>query len=67
MTQLQFGIWRLRYMVTIDNQELNYKKIKQMTGIEDTRRRIVMVNKWIRENITQKDIKEAIIKQEIFK
>lgn len=54
-------------MVTIDNQELNYKKIKQMTGIEDTRRRIVMVNKWIRENITQKDIKEAIIKQEIFK
>ena len=25
------GIWRLRYMVTIDNQELNYKKIKQLT------------------------------------
>lgn len=60
------AIWRLRYMVTIDNQELNYKKIKQMTGIEDTRRRIVMVNKWIRENISQKDINNAIKNQEIF-
>lgn len=39
------GIWRLRYMVTINGEELNYKKIKQMTGVEDTRRRIVMVNK----------------------
>lgn len=60
------GIWRLRYMVTIDNQELNYKKIKQMTGVEDTRRRIVMVNKWIRENIKEKDIKTAIKNKEIF-
>lgn len=54
-------------MVTIDNQELNYKKIKQMTGIEDTRRRIVMVNKWVRENITQKEINEAIQNNKIFK
>lgn len=53
-------------MVTIDNQELNYKKIKQMTGIEDTRRRIVMVNKWVRENITQKEINEAIQNNKIF-
>lgn len=60
------GIWRLRYMVTIDNQELNYKKIKQMTGVDDTRRRIVMVNKWIRENIKEKDIKTAIKNKEIF-
>lgn len=66
MTQLQFGIWRLRYMVTIDNQELNYKKIKEMTGIQDTRRRIVMVNKWVRENITQQDINKAIKNREIF-
>lgn len=64
--QLQFGIWRLRYMVTIDNQELNYKKIKEMTGIQDTRRRIVMVNKWVRENITQQDINKAIKNREIF-
>lgn len=64
--RLQFGIWRLRYMVTIDNQELNYKKIKEMTGIQDTRRRIVMVNKWVRENITQQDINKAIKNREIF-
>lgn len=37
-----------------------------MTKIEDTRRRIVMINKWIRENITESDIKKAIQNNEIF-
>ena len=60
------GIWRLRYMVTINGQEMNYKKIKQLTGIEDTRRRIVMVNKWVRENITKQDIQRAIENNQIF-
>ena len=53
-------------MVTINGQEMNYKKIKQLTGIEDTRRRIVMVNKWVRENITKQDIQRAIEKNQIF-
>lgn len=60
------GIWRLRYIVTINGEQLNYKKIKEMTKIEDTRRRIVMINKWIRENITESDIKKAIQNNEIF-
>lgn len=45
---------------------MNYKKIKQLTGIEDTRRRIVMVNKWVRENITKQDIQRAIANNQIF-
>lgn len=60
------SIWRLRYMVTIDGQELNFKKIKQITKIDDVRRRIVMVNKWVRNNITKQDIETAIKNQEIF-
>lgn len=60
------SIWRLRYMVTINGEELNFKKIKQITGIEDVRRRIVMINKWVRENITKEDINKAIKANEIF-
>lgn len=63
---ISVGIWRLRYIVSINGEQLNYKKIKEMTKIEDTRRRIVMINKWIRDNITEKDIKEAIKNNEIF-
>ena len=63
---LTVGIWRLRYIVSINGEQLNYKKIKEMTKIEDTRRRIVMVNKWIRDNITKEDINRAIKANEIF-
>lgn len=63
---ISVGIWRLRYIVSINGEQLNYKKIKEMTKIEDTRRRIVMINKWIRENITESDIKQAIQNNEIF-
>ena len=63
---ISVGIWRLRYIVSINGEQLNYKKIKEMTKIEDTRRRIVMINKWIRENITESDIKLAIKENRIF-
>ena len=63
---LTVGIWRLRYIVSINGEQLNYKKIKEMTKVEDTRRRIVMVNKWIRDNITKEDINRAIKANEIF-
>lgn len=63
---LTVGIWRLRYIVSINGEQLNYKKIKAMTKVEDTRRRIVMVNKWIRDNISKEDINKAIKANEIF-
>jgi hypothetical protein len=63
---LTVGIWRLRYIVSINGEQLNYKKIKAMTKVEDTRRRIVMVNKWIRDNISKEDINRAIKANEIF-
>ena len=60
------SIWRIRYMVKINGEELNYKKIKALTGVADTRRRIVEVNKWIRDNISMDDIKQAIKENKIF-
>lgn len=64
--ELTAAIWRLRYMVKINGEELNYKKIKQMTNIQDVRKRIVEVNRYIRDNITEQDIKDAIKNNEIF-
>lgn len=54
------AVWRIRYMVTLNGEEMNYKKIKEITGIQDTRRRIVAINKWIKQNITKQNLKEMI-------
>lgn len=64
---LTYSVWRIRYLVKVNGEELNYKKIKEMTNIKDVRKRIVDVNKWIRDNITLEEINQAITNNEIFK
>lgn len=51
-----YRVWRIRYLVTINGKDLNYKQVKEITGVKDTRRRIVMVNKFLRDNFERKDL-----------
>lgn len=57
---ISYSVWRLRYFSRIDGKEPNYKKIKEITKVNDVRRRIVMINKWIRTNIKEDDINNYI-------
>ena len=54
---ITYSVYRLRYLYRFNGKELNYKQIKEITGISDTRRRLVEVNRWIKENVTLDDIK----------
>ena len=57
---ISYSVWRLRYFSKIDGKEPNYKRIKEITKVSDVRRRIVMINKWIRTNIKEDDINNYI-------
>lgn len=54
---LTYSLWRMRYLLKIDGKNLNYKTIKKITKVQDTRSRIVSVNRWIRDNITPTHIR----------
>lgn len=58
---ISFCIWRLRYLVTINGETLNYKQIKEITGIRNTRSRIVKVNQFVRDNYSLEELKKCII------
>lgn len=64
--ELTAAIWRLRYIVRLNGNELNYKKIKELTKIQDVRKRIVEVNRWVKNNIKKEDIDDAIKLNQIF-
>lgn len=64
--ELTAAIWRLRYIVRLNGNELNYKKIKELTKIQDVRKRIVEVNRWVKNNIKKEDIDNAIKLNQIF-
>lgn len=64
--ELTAAIWRLRYLVRVNGEEMNYKEIKRLTKIHDVRRRIVEANRWVKENIKKEDIDNAIKLNQIF-
>jgi DNA-directed RNA polymerase specialized sigma24 family protein len=48
-TEIDYHIFRLRYLFQKDGKYLNYKQIKQITKIADTRKRLMTMNAFIRE------------------
>ncbi len=54
---ISFHCFRLKTMVN----KMTYKKLKDITNINDCKKRVVAVNKWVKDNITRKDIYEAFI------
>ena len=54
---LTFNVFRLKTMLPC-----TYQKLREITKVKDCKKRVVKVNKWLRENISKKEIYNAFIK-----
>ena len=46
--EIDFSIFRLRYLLKIDGKNLTFKDIKKLTKINDSRKRLVNMNRFLR-------------------
>lgn len=51
---ITFHCYRLKTMLLC-----TYQRLRELTKVKDCKKRVVKVNKWLRENITEKEIYEA--------
>ena len=49
---ITFNVFRLKTML----EKCTYQKLRDITKVKDAKKRVVKVMKWIRENITEKEI-----------
>ena len=54
---ISFNVFRLKTMIPC-----TYQKLREITKVRDCKKRVVKVNKWLRENISKKEIYNAFIK-----
>lgn len=52
---ITFNCFRLKYL----GNGLTYQKLIELTKVKDAKKRVVSVNRWLKENITRKDIEKA--------
>lgn len=55
---ITFNVFRLKTMVPC-----TYQRLREITKIKDCKKRVVKVNRWLRENITEKEILTNFKKQ----
>lgn len=55
---ISYSIFRLRYLFTINGKQPTFKEIKRITGVQDTRKRLLEVTQWIKTNISKDKINE---------
>ena len=55
---ISFNVFRLKTML----EKCTYQKLREITKVRDCKKRVVKVNKWLRENISKKEIYNAFIK-----
>lgn len=53
--KVSFWCFRIKHLVP----KTSYEKLRQITGVKDCKRRVVKINKWLRENITKDEIRES--------
>lgn len=63
---VDYAIFRLKYLLTINGKTLTFKEIKKITGIKDTRARLVKMNRYLRENYSKEKLKEIIRENRVF-
>lgn len=52
---VSFWCFRIKHLVP----KISYEKLRNITGIKDCKRRVVEINKWLKENITKDEIRES--------
>lgn len=58
---ISYSIFRLRYLVTINGKNLTFKDIKGVTKISDSRKRLVEINNYIRNNLSMDFLKREYL------
>ena len=48
--------WRLKRLISINGKRFTYEQIRKITNILDCKKRIVLIDRWIKQNIKLKDI-----------
>ena len=56
---IDYRCFRLYHLL----KNMTYAKLKDMTGIRNCKTRVVRINKWLRENIQEKEIRQSFIEQ----
>lgn len=59
---LSFRCWKVKRLIKINNRYYTYSEIKEITHIKDVKKRIVAIDKWIKQNINENDIKDIFEK-----
>lgn len=54
---ISFHCFRLKTMI----EKCTYQKLRDITKVKDCKKRVVKINKWLRENMTKQEIYEAFI------
>lgn len=56
---IDYRCFRLYHLL----KNMTYAKLKDMTGIRNCKTRVVRINKWLRENVQEKEIRQSFIEQ----
>lgn len=59
---LSCRVWRLKRFVTINQKQLTYEQVRKMTHILDAKKRVIAIDKWIKSNISLREIDEEFNK-----
>lgn len=54
---IDYRCFRLYHLL----KNMTYAKLREMTGIRNCKTRVVRINKWLRENVTEKEIRQCFI------
>ena len=54
---IDYRCFRLYHLL----KNMTYAKLRDMTGIRNCKTRVVRINKWLKENITEREIRQSFI------
>lgn len=56
---ITYNVFRLKHLT----EGMTYQRLASITGIKDVKKRCIQVKRWLQENISKKDVKEAFDKE----
>ena len=56
---IDYRCFRLYHLL----KDMTYAKLRNMTGIRNCKTRVVRINKWLKENLVEKEIRQSFIEQ----
>lgn len=57
---ISYSIFRLRHCFTLNGKTPTFKQLKEITKVQDTRKRLIEVTQWVKAHITKEDINNYI-------